>query len=384
MMSEGPVLVISDTHFGFEDETTQRFQRFMIYLTDSVQSGHMIIKKSREPTELVLPQELCGESLDLPHKIILLGDIPDLWISRDSNTMRPYQQGFNPINSLIALKRDIIYLVGNHDWIMEHYSDDKPYQLPDRALFTVYRDGYPKLAADGRWKGERIGNRTYLFLHGHQFDPIFRHRSVLRFGDFMGFSSATAGGLRWFLVLGGVVFFLTLGIIFSPLSVNWLPSLLTSLAAWRLLQNPAFAVIALLVGWFVAAIVFFGVLWLFNVLARLYYGYSVWPGLKRKGESIKNMLRLPRKTLHQIIGTLRFDKVAQHIDADVVITGHTHVPEIYNPPNWPDMLVVNSGSWIKQRGNTPDTFVYIDERGPRLLQWCDGDRYVSQIGSRLS
>jgi UDP-2,3-diacylglucosamine pyrophosphatase LpxH len=318
------------------------------------------------------------ETLAEPQKIILLGDMLDLWISRDSNTVRPYLQSFVPLSSLLALHKKVVYLVGNHDWIVKHYAD-KPFELPSPAPFKVCGDSYPP-KTDGRMKGERIGKRTYVFLHGHQFDPIFRHQSMLRFGDFMGFSSANAGELKWFTVLGGVVFLVTLCLVLSPLLTNWLPSLLTSLAAH--VQNPVFAVITLFFGWFVAVIVFFGVLWLFNVLARVYYGYSLWPGLTRKG---KNLFQLRGKTLHEIIGTYHFDQAARNIDAEIIITGHTHVPKIYTPPNWPDKLVINCGSWIEQSHNKRDTFVYIDDRGPRLLQWHDdGRRYVSQMDSRLS
>ncbi|MGB9370780.1 MAG: metallophosphoesterase [Halobacteriota archaeon] len=317
-MNDGPVLVISDTHLGFEDGSAKRFQGFMDYLTEWVHNRETTIEETDTKTG-----EKTIETLDAPQKIILLGDMLDLWISRDSNTVRPYQQSFSPLSSLIALNREIVCLVGNHDWILKHYATDKPRQLPGMAPFTVCRDSYPKPEADGRWKGERIGKRTYLFIHGHQFDPIFRHQSMLRFGDFVGFSSATAGGLRWFRVLGGVAFLVTLGIVLSPLRTNWLPSLLTSLNAH--VQDPAFAVITLFFGWFVAVIVFFGVLWLFNILARLYYGYSLWPGLTWKW---KNLLQLRGKTLHEVIGTLHFNKVAQNIDAKIIITGHTHVPKI--------------------------------------------------------
>jgi UDP-2,3-diacylglucosamine pyrophosphatase LpxH len=372
-MSDSPVLVISDTHLGFEDASAKRFQDFMDYLTEWVHNKAAPIEESDRKTG-----EKKIETLAEPQKIILLGDMLDLWISRDSNTVRPYLQSFKPLSSLVALNREIVYLVGNHDWIVT-LADDKPFELPDRASITLGRESYPP-QADGRWKGEHIGKRTYLFLHGHQFDPIFKHQSMLRFGDFMGFSSANAGGLKWFTVLGGVVFLATLCLVLSPILVNWLPSLLTSLAGH--LQNPVSAVITLLFGWFMAVIVFFGVLWLFNVLARLYYGYSLWPGFTSKG---KDVFQRRGKTLHEIIGTYHFDKVARNIDAEIIITGHTHVPKIYTPRNWPDKLVINCGSWIEQRHNPHDTFVYIDDRGPRLLRWHnDGRRYVSQMDSNLS
>ncbi|MGZ4847254.1 MAG: hypothetical protein ACXV7G_11220 [Halobacteriota archaeon] len=76
-MSDAPVLVISDVHLGFQPETPDRFQNFLNYLRDRVTAGETTVKGIDEP-------------LNAPQKIILLGDFIDLWISRDSNTVRPF------------------------------------------------------------------------------------------------------------------------------------------------------------------------------------------------------------------------------------------------------------------------------------------------------
>ncbi len=381
-MSDGPILVISDTHFGFETESAARFQRFMTYLTNSVQSGRLIVKTSNEQSDEVAKMVLSEESLEAPQKIILLGDILDLWISRDSNTLRPYQESFNIFNSLIALNVEIVYLFGNHDCIMWKYKGK--HSLPGGAFFTVYRFGYPnKKGSDGRWKGEKIGERTYFFLHGHQFDLFFRHESVLRFGNFMGFSSATAGGFTGFGLLGAIVFFLTVGVVFSPLFINWLPSLLNSITPLE--QSSMIAVLTLFGGWLVGAIAFLGVLWLFTSLARWYYDYSLHPGHVRNVKNNKNTTSTLRKMIQRHIGDSNFARVARSIDADVIVCGHTHEPYIepYTLKNGPKKLRINSGSWIVQQDNTHDTFVYIDNSGARLLQWQDDSGYVLQKKSSL-
>jgi len=120
-MSDSPIVVISDTHFGFQDESAVRFRRFMKYLTNWVRRGRMTINTSLELPDKVPQKELRGKSITAPQKIILLGDILDLWISRDSNTLRPFKESFDIVNSLIALNREIVCLVGNHDWIMEKF-----------------------------------------------------------------------------------------------------------------------------------------------------------------------------------------------------------------------------------------------------------------------
>jgi UDP-2,3-diacylglucosamine pyrophosphatase LpxH len=380
-MSNSPILVISDTHFGFEDESAARFQRFMTYLTNWVRRGRMTINISLELKDKVPHKELRGKSIIAPQKIVLLGDILDLWISRDSNTLRPYQESFNPINSLIALKREIVYLLGNHDGIIKNY--EGPHLLPNGIPFTVYLDGYPnKQNSHDPWKGEQIGKRTYFFIHGHQFDPIFSHQSMLRFGNFMGFSSATAGGFLWFKLLGAIVFLLTVGVVFSAFFWNWLPSLLSGLME-MLEPWPPLAGFMLFLLWLGGAIAFLGILWLFNVLARWYYNNSLHPWHIQKGKNNKEKVPTFREGIRQRIGTARFDRVARCIDADVLVVGHTHVPDIYTPEHWPKKLVVNSGSWIVQGDEPHDTFVYIDEKGARLLQWNDEGGYVSELKSSL-
>ncbi len=68
-MSDGPILVISDTHFGFETESAARFQRFMMYLTNSVQSGRLIVKTSNEQSDEVAKTVLGDESLEAPQRL---------------------------------------------------------------------------------------------------------------------------------------------------------------------------------------------------------------------------------------------------------------------------------------------------------------------------
>jgi UDP-2,3-diacylglucosamine pyrophosphatase LpxH len=357
----------------------------MTYLTNSVQSGRLRIKKSDEQSDQAAGTTLTEESLEAPHKIILLGDMLDLWISRDSNTLRPYQESFNIFNSLIALNREIVWLLGNHDGIMEHY--EGTHYLPDGAPFSVFCGGYPNgKGSEGRCKGEHIGGqgepiggRTYFFLHGHQFDFFFRHGSVLRFGNFVGFSSATARDFKRFMWLGGIVLLLTVFVVLSPLLNNWLPTLFASMVPFE--QNSTLAVLTLFVWWLIGAIAFLGVLWLFTSLAKLYYDYSHHPGHIQKGAGKPSTLRMQ---IQQRVGCYDFPRVAQRIDADVIVCGHTHESYIksYTPKNGPKKLVVNSGSWIVQpNSRTHDTFVYIDNNGLRVLQWQDDSGCVSQIMS---
>jgi UDP-2,3-diacylglucosamine pyrophosphatase LpxH len=360
-MSDGPILVVSDTHFGFEDASAKRFQRFMRYLTDWVRTGRKTIENT-------------NETLDAPHKIILLGDFIDLWVSRDKNTVRPFKESFNVVKSLIALNREIVYVAGNHDDILGTYYARKKLLSGVR----VY-ERYPK-KVHGKSQGEKIGELTYLFLHGHQFDAVFRHRSMLRLGNFFGFASARAEGFWGFKWLGAIVFLLTLGIIISAAVSNWLSWLLSGLTA-LLNSSPWYAAPMLLLGgWLLGAIAFLGILWIVGIFARGYYDWSLHPGHTRdaKGKR-KSKPPRPRKTIKQVIATADFAREQRRIDANVIVFGHTHEPEMCIPKNGSTKLLVNSGSWIEQRDNKHDTFVYIDDDGPRLLQWHNKSRYMSQL-----
>lgn len=50
-------------------------------------------------------------------------------------------------------------------------------------------------------------------------------------------------------------------------------------------------------------------------------------------------------------------------NADVIVFGHTHYPEMCKPKKGRLKLLVNTGSWIKQTNDEIDfdTFAYIDE-----------------------
>jgi len=130
-MSDGPVLAISDVHFGFKDDSAVRFKAFVEYLTDWVNYKETAIKTGETTTE----------TLAAPQKIILIGDIFDLWVSRDPNGVRPYLESFNPLSALIALNVEIAYVAGNHDGIMRMCEGThQPYFSETPA--TVYPDYY--------------------------------------------------------------------------------------------------------------------------------------------------------------------------------------------------------------------------------------------------
>jgi len=70
-MGDGPVIVVSDTHFGFEPESKKRFENLLNWLTTSERK--VLTSKGEERT------------LEAPLKIILLGDVLEYWTPRDAD-----------------------------------------------------------------------------------------------------------------------------------------------------------------------------------------------------------------------------------------------------------------------------------------------------------
>ena len=64
-LGDGPIIVVSDTHFGFELKSKKRFGNFLLWLT------------SPKPKILTLKGE--ERTPEAPSKIILLGDILEKW-----------------------------------------------------------------------------------------------------------------------------------------------------------------------------------------------------------------------------------------------------------------------------------------------------------------
>jgi len=346
-MTDAPILVISDVHLGFESESSDRFQNFMGYLTDWVNAGETTIRGIKEP-------------LKAPQKVILLGDFIDLWISRDSNTARPFWESYTAVNSLIALERNVVYICGNHDGIMNKYAPPNP--LPPRVGSFTVADRYPPKGKDGKWHGEQIGALSYHFLHGHQFDLVQHNHSVLRLGNFLGLTSASAGGFWEFKTLGKVLFILIVLIVLSPLVINWLPLFLARVSVNTTLEQGGYAALVLFLSWIVGAFAFLGVLWVLGAITRWYYNKFLHP----KHDPTKKPSLFEK--IRRFIGTGLFSREARKICADTVVFGHVHHPEMRACNEKNVKLRINCGSWIAQKDDY-DTFVYIDENKPYLLRW---------------
>jgi UDP-2,3-diacylglucosamine pyrophosphatase LpxH len=177
-------IVISDTHLGlragrrlhfFQNTVTGRpiyVDQFLDWLLKLENDGAAKVKIGDRPghfreKELVPPAEL-----------ILNGDIFELWDASDSEVEIA---SYSILQRLSRLKAKKVYLVGNHDIASEKLSrvtlksgriDSGEYPWGTSSL-EVFGDTYPA-EGSGTLPAIKVGGEHYLFLHGHQFDPIFR------------------------------------------------------------------------------------------------------------------------------------------------------------------------------------------------------------------
>ena len=332
----------------------------MRYLTKWVHDGETTIENEDNP-------------LTAPQKIILLGDFIDLWISRDQNIVRPHQESFNIVNSLVALGREIVYVVGNHDDAMRFYAGQDTFY----NWTHVCEDRYPETCVNAEWQGELIGNKRYMYLHGHQFD-IFGYKSVIHFGNFVSSASIAARGFRKFTYLGGTVFLLSVFAVllgFCPSTLSSVSSMIFSAASSLYTQlGTGFVVLG---AWLLLVpIVFLGILWLVGMFMTIYYTFFRRP---RSFEFLNRSWQVPRRSMHSVVRSHRFKRQESNTDADVLIIGHTHNPGICTRENGRITKVVNAGSWIAQSDDSNDTFVYIDDGGPRLFRWQNDSGKVEEF-----
>lgn len=125
MSSAENIGVVSDIHLGFSNAQVDAFSAF----------------------------------LDLPEtrklkKLILLGDILDFWVADDKTI---FENVHHILWKIERLNCEKILVIGNHDYILSGYIGK---YIPDLQIIESYTC--------------EVGNKTYLFIHGHQFDRIFK------------------------------------------------------------------------------------------------------------------------------------------------------------------------------------------------------------------
>lgn len=336
------IIVVSDVHLGSESSKHDDFSKFLDWLSELEKNGGTSIRSGGK--EVILSP---------PEKLILLGDILELWSPKDNNMKYSAQEAIEPFTKLVNLKCEKIFVLGNHDENVSKYLDDfrlrenytiKKHNFGIRKNFTIIDRHYPEDPHDKEKGFLQVGARKYFFLHGQQFDKLF-----LLVGPLAKIPTKTAeisGAFSNIFPMNGWSVFMLFVI---------------SSTAYMIWRNDIF--LTLSVGLFLLSI------------PRLftYLQDKVWAKLKWYVED-----RPKYSDVETIIEKKYYDFDKDETGDDVnFVFGHTHVPEIHEH-TFPrkdreyKMLFVNSGSWVTEKDHTHDTFVYLDESGAYLFKWNVG------------
>ena len=170
--------------------------------------------------------------------LILLGDIIELWDAENQDVLL---STIPVAETLCLVKAEKTYVLGNHDNILASSEGSYPFGDPD---LKIVRDTYPEADGEGRLCPLRIGDRSYLFVHGHQFDRHFLRAEKLwkvlpyvrQFGAALG-SYSWLLFLWWLIALAGLFVEATFWAWFlaAGLPILWVPRAYMTVArrAWK-------------------------------------------------------------------------------------------------------------------------------------------------------
>jgi UDP-2,3-diacylglucosamine pyrophosphatase LpxH len=331
-------IIISDVHLGNSESNHKEFCHFLEWVRDLANGPKIIKCDNREVT------------IENPEKIILLGDILDLWNPKNGNRDNVIKDCIRPFSLLSNINSDKIFVVGNHDDTLGELEGKVDHETLDNGTrFAIYDRHYPKKdKKSGIASGLKIGKRSYFFLHGHQFDKqqaIMKHVSALwdPINWFQDLFNVTFTKKHW-----KVNFIIFLGLLLGEKYFLWNVFLQSSF--WGNL------------GW---------------AMVTGFFALSSIPGIVANTQgTIYNFTKPADKTAEQVIQHKYYQKNKETIDADVVVFGHTHFASSYElKTEAGKKLFLNSGCWIgtdtEFNGTIcyVNTFIYLDEIGAYILTW---------------
>lgn len=124
------VVLVGDVHLGWEETNKEKFKQF-------------------------IEEELYNIE---PDKLILNGDIAELWRSSFSNVMLNHSDVFQAFNELKESGIEVVPIAGNHDWRFIETSYDADELGPEHWTFRE------------QYKFES-GGEQFIATHGHEADP---------------------------------------------------------------------------------------------------------------------------------------------------------------------------------------------------------------------
>jgi UDP-2,3-diacylglucosamine pyrophosphatase LpxH len=334
-------IIISDVHLGSKECNHKEFCDFLEWIR-GVEKQPKIIKCKDE--EVIIKT---------PCKIILLGDIFELWTPKDLDRDNVIKDFMRPFSLLSDINCDKIYVVGNHDDSLGELEKKVITEtLNNGTRFNIYNRHYPKKDKKSDIaSGLKIGNRSYFFLHGHQFDKgqaiiIYVSKLIGELWDpidwFQDLFNITFTKNHW--KINFVIFFgLLLGEYFL----------------WNIFQQSGF--------WVIVAL----------SMINGFFAFSSIPGIVAHAQrSIYDSMKPIHKTVEEVIKYGHYQESKDTVDADVVVFGHTHFASSYELRSEArKKLFLNSGCWVgtdaefNGKMRYINTFIYLNDSGAYILKW---------------
>ena len=327
--SDGSIFVISDTHLGHCDSLHTSLAAFLSWLRE--------LEKSETKEETLRD----GSTFEFrnPQTMIMLGDILELWDPRECNRVYILHHSYSIFHNLYELTCKKVYVLGNHDEFLYIYAGE--FGDKSQGIFQVIPRHYPKNPDNFI----QMGENKFFFIHGQQFDKLFCKLGFFSklptyWGMISGITQKIPGD-GW-PVVGFFFSFLALQI------VGLLEAGLSLLPVMGFLAVP-------------------------RVLTQIQD--DIWKRVKNK------VTDKPRyKDIQEIIDKKYYRKEKDIIKANVVVFGHTHVPEIRDFTSKLGKVFVNVGSWVEGRKDIAgNSFGYIDERGVYLFKWHDSEPRLEML-----
>ena len=359
------VIVISDLHLAldtceqhdreFHDSPPADLPKFLSFIKLLVQSGGIELSISGRQKKL-LP----------PTKIILLGDIIDLWSPRNNSRGSVISDSFYLIQFLLDLDSEVVYVAGNHDDEIADYKGSFP--INPRGKLTIINRRWPSSKdKHDRYTGIHIGTHSYFFMHGQQFDTLFNFTGV--FQNYPGWVSKNYTMFRENKTIKWIFRLLFVGSLFYIIIVHGL-NVIPPLSAW--LET---------IDWLIY--ILFGI-------SLVIFMFSIEPStFRRFWDKISLRDFVKNDSIQQIVeGGFWKRTLGDNITADTIVFGHTHFADDSKDRYSPEYhkRFVNSGSWGDMEENDDgeilqkqNTFVYIDAEGPILFRWPEGGTLPEKI-----
>ena len=359
------LLAVADMHLGLRSRKVscepEYIKDFLAWVRQLEHGGKEIeIHSKLEP--------LLVRKIHPPSHLLILGDAVELW---DADDRSIYLCSKAVLEASNHLKSKVIYLVGNHDYLIGKKKGSYPLF---NSRLEILDDTYPEQIDATVVKTLKKGGNAYLFLHGHQFDLTFRRlgwaamiMGYLRDGAF------AFGNYSW-MTLAFFFFFLTGYIIsrlvYIPHSFTidlYLFSLSVDLSSIR--SSFLWGIFTIIMGVFSLPRLIVSVarpLWnrirstRYNRIKAVKGFLDWWKAFSRRRRCDSKMLNIVYGHTHK----LDYISIRQaYADAKRSFKKSEFAPniELINLPAWAH----DAG----QRDIIKDVFLYIDDDGFEFLEW---------------